>query len=151
MSKARTRTDELVVVCDGHKAMILENLGDTAFPSLQVREMLEQENPPASGRSATAPGRLRQAPARRAAAPTSWHDAERGFLATLAHHLDATVSRDPAKTITVVAAPWALGLLRQSYSPALRRHILGEFGKDWMKEPIDRIERKLHQAKPRLH
>jgi protein required for attachment to host cells len=91
-------------------------------------------------------------PARSAFAQTDWHDnAERGFLSTLAHHLSAAVTREHAKTITVVAAPRALGMLRQSYSPLLRRAISDELGKDWVKMPIQQIERKLHQAAPRLH
>ena len=61
------------------------------------------------------------------------------------------MTRDPDKTITVVAAPRALGMLRQSYSPLLRRAISEELGKDWVKMPIQQIERKLHQAAPHLH
>jgi protein required for attachment to host cells len=154
MSKGRVHSDELVVVCDGRKAMILENDGDTEFPNLHMREVLEQEDPPTRKQGTAVPGRVHQScgPARSAVAQTDWHDnAERSFLAMLAHHLSAAVTREPAKTITVVAAPRALGMLRQSYSPVLRRAISEEVGKDWVKMPIQQIERKLHQGAPRLH
>ena len=154
MSKDRTNSGELIVVCDGRKAMILDNLGGTQSPHLHMREVLEQEDPPTRKQGTAAPGRVHQSwgPARSAVAQTDWHDnAERSFLATLAHHLSAAVTREPAKTITVVAAPRALGMLRQSYSPLLRRAISEELGKDWVKMPIEQIEMKLHQAKARLH
>jgi protein required for attachment to host cells len=147
MSKGRNHSGELVVVCDGRKAMILENLGDTQSPHLQMREVLEHEEPPTRRHGAAVPGRVHQscAPVRSAVVPMDWHDsAERGFLATLAHHLSAAVTREPEKTITVVAAPRALGMLRQSYSPALRRAISDELDKDWVKMPIRQIERNLH-------
>jgi protein required for attachment to host cells len=69
----------------------------------------------------------------------------------LAHHLDAAVAREPAKSVTVVAAPRALGMLRQAYSPGLRGAICDELGKDWVKMPICQIERRLHQVGARLH
>ena len=34
---------EWVVVCDGAKALILENAGDTKFPNLKTREVLEHK------------------------------------------------------------------------------------------------------------
>ena len=154
MNKGKIHSGELVVVCDGRKAMILENLGDTMALNLQMREVLKQENPPTRKQGTAAPGRVHQSleTARSAVAQTDWRDnAERGFLAILAHHLSAAVIREPAKTITVVAAPRALGMLRRSNSPALRRAVSEELGKDWVKMPIRQIETNLHQAKPRLH
>jgi protein required for attachment to host cells len=154
MNKGKIHSGELVVVCDGRKAMILDNLGDMEFPDLHMREVLEHEDPPTRKQGTAAPGRVHQScgPVRSAVGQTDWHDnAERGFLAMLAHHLSAAVTRDPDKTITVVAAPRALGMLRQSYSPELRRAISDELGKDWVKMPIQQIERRLHQAAPRLH
>ena len=32
-----------------------------------------------------------------------------------------------------------------------RRAVSDELGKDWVKMPIGQIEKRLHQAKPRLH
>ena len=102
MNKGSTHAGELVVVCDGRKAMILENLGDAMFPSLQMREVLEHEDSPTHLQGAAPPGRVHQSfgPARSAVAQTDWHDdAERSFLSKLAHHLSAAVIREP-KTVT---------------------------------------------------
>jgi protein required for attachment to host cells len=154
MHGRKTHPNDLVVVCDGRKAMILENIGDAKFPNLQMREVLEQEDPATHEQGTAAPGRVYQSvgPARSAVAQTNWHDlAERGFLGTLAQHLNAAVARDPIKSVTVVAAPRALGMLRQAYSPTLRGAIVDELDKDWVKMPIWQIERRLHQVEPRLH
>lgn len=154
MKKRRIHPNELVVVCDGRKAMILNSRGDGASPNLEMREILEQRNARTHEQGADAPGRVHQSvgPARSAVAQTDWHDlAERSFLATLAHHLDAAVSREPAKSVTVVAVPRALGMLRQAYPPALRCAIADELGKDWVKMPIWQIERRLHNERPRPH
>jgi protein required for attachment to host cells len=154
MRKPKTHPSDLIVVCDGHKAMILDNAGDRRFPHLQMREILEHEDLSTHGLGADGPGRVHQSsgPARSAVAQTDWHELEeRNFLSTLAHHLDAAVTRDPGKSVTVVAAPHALGVLRQAYPPALRGAIAGELDKDWIKMPIWQIEERLQQAKPSLH
>ena len=154
MHKHKTRPNDLVVVCDGHKAMILENVGDAKFPNLQMRELLEQEDPATHEQGTDAPGRVHQSvgPARSAVAQTDWHDlAERGFLAKLAQHLNAALARDPVKSVTVVAAPRALGMLRQAYSPTLRGAVVDELGKDWVRMPMWEIEQRLQHVQPRLH
>ena len=48
---------EWVVVCDGSKALFLENAGDSKFPNLKTREVLEQKVPPTSEIGSDAPGR----------------------------------------------------------------------------------------------
>jgi protein required for attachment to host cells len=152
MRRHNIHPEELVVVCDGRKAMILENEDQIDPPHLQLREVLEQEEFAGRARDAAGPSHLHQAgaPALSVVAHTDrGHEAERAFLATLAHHLDAAVSRDPAR-ITLVAAPRALGMIRDAYSPALRHAVSDEVGKDWMKMSIAKIEKNLQQAKTRL-
>ena len=154
MRMTKNHPGNLVVVCDGRKAMILERSGGRECPNLQMREILEQTNVSTREQGADAPGRVHQSvgPARSAVAQAHLHDlAERSSLATVAHHLDAAVAREPAKSVMVVASPRALGMLRQAYSPALRGAICDEVGKDWVKMPTWQIERRLPQAKPRLH
>jgi protein required for attachment to host cells len=153
MSKRNLHPDALVVVCDGHKAMVLEDRGGIGTPDLRMREVLEHEEFPTRAMGTAAPGRVHQSvgPCRSAVAQTDWHDeAERGFLVTLAHHLDVAVSRDPAR-ITLVAAPRALGMLRKAYSPTLRQAISEEVGKDWVNMPIPQIEQHLRRTKSQLH
>ena len=45
MDKIRIDKGDWLVVCDGRKALILENLGDEMFPNLHTREVHEQPNP----------------------------------------------------------------------------------------------------------
>jgi protein required for attachment to host cells len=152
MSKRKLHADPLVVVCDGRKAMILEDRGVFGSPDLRMREVLEHEEFPTHVMGTCPPGRVHQSvgTARSAVAQTDWHDeAEREFLVTLAHHLDIAVARDPAR-ITLVAAPRALGTLRKAYSPTLRQAISEEVGKDWVKLPIAQIEQHLRLTRPRL-
>src|SRR5690242_1963778 len=107
MRRQKIQPEELVVVCDGRKAMILENEGRLGAPHLQMREVLEHEDVPTRILGNAKPGRVHQSLgfARSAVGQTDWHDkAERGFLATLAHHLDVAVSQEPAR-ISLVAAP----------------------------------------------
>jgi protein required for attachment to host cells len=43
--------------------------------------------------------------------------------------LDLAVTKGETKTLLMVAAPRALGMIRAMYSPALRKAIRAEFGK----------------------
>ena len=152
-SKRKLHADPLVVVCDGRKAMILEDSGDFGSPDLRMREVLEHAEFPTRTIGASAPGRVYQSIglSRSSVAQTNWHDeSERRFLATLAHHLGIAVAHDQAR-ITVVAAPRALGMLRKAYSPALRQAISDEVGKDWVKLPIAQIEQHLRHARSPVH
>ncbi|HET6491404.1 MAG TPA: host attachment protein, partial [Burkholderiales bacterium] len=57
MTELLIRHGEWVVVCDGAKALILENAGDTKFPNLRTIEVFEQEDLPTHALGADAPGR----------------------------------------------------------------------------------------------
>src|ERR1043166_8931586 len=81
---------------------------------------------------------------RGAAEQTDWHDrGERAFLDKLVADLGAAVTAGAPKGITVVAPPRALGMLRQSYSSAIRDVIKAELAHDYVKLPVDEIERRL--------
>jgi protein required for attachment to host cells len=154
MSVTKMHCGDLVVVCDGRKALLLENRGDEAFPNLHMQEVLEHDNPATHEQGTGAPGRVHQSigTARSAVEQTDWHDdAERHFLQMLARELDAAVARAPGKRLIVVAAPRALGMLRQAYSPLLRHAISAELDKDWVKMPIHEIEKQLQRTKPVVH
>jgi protein required for attachment to host cells len=154
MTKTTIRSGDLVVVCDGRKALILENLGDGVHPNLRMREVLEHDDRLNHEQGSEAPGRVQQSmgSARSAVEPPDWQrDAERHFLEMLARELDAEVTRSPAKRLTVVAAPRALGMLRHAYSPAVRHAISAELDKDWVKMPIYEIEKQLQRAEAGPH
>jgi protein required for attachment to host cells len=135
-----------VVVCDGAKALVLENAGDEVFPNLRTKEVYEQHALKTSEQGTDAPGRSLQSVgmARSAMEQTDWHDREeRAFLEDLAGRLDAAVTAGETKALVVVAPPRALGVLRQAYSPNLRAAVRDEIDKDYVRMPVGEIEKHL--------
>jgi protein required for attachment to host cells len=146
MAKLKIAQGEWVVVCDGAKALVLENVGDPKFLNLKTKEVYEQDDPKTSEQGTDAPGRaINSVDARRSAMEqTDWHDqAEQRFLQRLAAHLDAAVNAGKVKSVIVVAPPRALGVLRQAYSHNLRGALRAEIDKDLVKLPVHEIEKHL--------
>jgi len=140
------RNEEWVVVCDGAKALILENAGDTENPNLKTREVYEQKGPATHELGTDKPGRAAgvDGKTRSAVSQTDWHDrTEQAFLEDLAKRLDAAISDGETKSIVMVAPPRALGVLRKAYSSALRRAVRAEIDKDLVKVPVYEIEKHL--------
>lgn len=137
---------EWVVICDGAKALVLENVGDEVFPNLKTREVYQQEDPPTREQGTDAPGRSFQSvgTARSAMEQTDWHSqGEARFLAKLMARLEAAVTSGEVKSLVIAAPPKALGVLRQTYSPGLRRALRAEIDKDLVKLPVHEIEKHL--------
>lgn len=146
MEHVRLEQGEWVVVCDGRKALILENVGDAKFPNLRTKEVHEQKNPPTHEQGTDAPGRSFNSVGNRRSSvgQTDWHaQAEAQFLQDLAGRLDAAIGAGEAKSIIIVAPPKALGVIRQAYSPALRKAVRAELAKDFVKLPVHEIEKHL--------
>src|SRR3954468_10437992 len=143
------RDSEWVVVCDGAKALVLENAGDATMPNLKTREVYEQKDLATHELGTDAPGRASgvDGKMRSAVGQTDWHEQnERSFLQDLARRLDAGISAGQIKSIVMVAPPRALGVLRQAYSPALREAVRVEIDKDLVKVPVYEIEKRLTAA-----
>ena len=146
MDKMRIEKGDWLVVCDGRKALILENVGDEMFPNLHTREVHEQPNPSTHAQGTDAPGRLHAAVggARSSIEQTDWHDeAERAFLKTLADRLDTAVTAGETVALTMVASPRALGMIRADYSAAVRKALQAEVSKDLVKLPVYEIEKQI--------
>jgi protein required for attachment to host cells len=147
MSGLAIRNGEWVVVCDGAKALVLENVGDNKFPNLKTLEVFEQENPATHEQGTDKPGRMpamAQGTGRSSVGQTDWHDrAEETFLCKLAEHLDAAVGSGKAKSMIIVAPPRALGMLRPAYTHALKSAVRAELDKDFVKLPVHEIEKHL--------
>jgi protein required for attachment to host cells len=146
MTHVRLEQGEWVVVCDGRKALILENVGDAKFPNLRTKEVHEQKNPATHEQGTDAPGRSINSVgnARSAVEQTDWHErAEGQFLQDLAGRLDAAIGAGEAKSIIIIAPPKALGVIRQAYSPTLRQAVRAELDKDFVKLPVHEIEKHL--------
>jgi protein required for attachment to host cells len=146
MTKIKIGTGDWIVVCDGRKALILENLGDRVFPNLRTREVHEQPDSSTQAQGSDTPGRVHQSmgSARSSVEQTDWHDeSERSFLKTLAGRLDVAVTTGETSAVTMVASPRALGMIRADYSAAVRKALHGEVAKDLVKLPIHEIEKQL--------
>jgi protein required for attachment to host cells len=146
MNRIKIEQGGWVVVCDGRKALILENAGDTVFPNLRMREVYEHKDAKTHEQGTDAPGRSVNSvgSARSAMEQTDWHDeAEKEFLQDLAGRLDAALGAGDANSLIIVAPPRALGMLRAAYSPALRDAVREEIDKDYVKLPVHEIEQHL--------
>jgi protein required for attachment to host cells len=146
MAKLRIRQGDWVVVCDGKKALVLENAGDEKFLNLKTKEVFNHADPKTHEIGTDAPGRSFSSVGhgRSAVEQTDWHaQEEERFLRTLAAHLDAEVKAGRAKSIVIVAPPRALGVLRPAYSHDLRKALQTEIDKDLVKVPVHEIEKHL--------
>ncbi|MFN3655777.1 MAG: host attachment protein [Pseudolabrys sp.] len=146
MSGLSIREGEWVVVCDGAKALVLQNVGDAKFPTLKTIEVFEQKDLPTREQGTDKPGRTNASVGvnRSSVGQTDWHDqAEQQFLTQLAHHLDAAIGAGKTKSVVMVAPPRALGMLRPVYSHALKTALRAEVDKDYVKMPVHEIEKRL--------
>ena len=146
MSKVLVRQGDWVVVCDGKKALVLENVGDTKFLNLKTREVYGHPDPKTHELGTDAPGRSFSSvgDGRSAMEQTDWHEQEeQRFLHKLASHLDAEVKAGKAKALIMIAPPRALGVLRQAYSHTLRKALRAEIDKDFVRMPVYEIEKHL--------
>ena len=149
MAELLIRHGEWVVVCDGAKALILENAGDMKIPSLKTVKVLAQRDLPTHALGTDAPGRTGNSvgSARSAVEQTDWHDqSERAFLVHLAQQLDSAIAAGLAKSLIMVAPPRALGMIRPAYSQALKGAVRAEVDKDFVKMPLHEIARHLTGA-----
>jgi protein required for attachment to host cells len=146
MASARIHHGDWVVVCDGAKALMLQNIGDGGQLNLKTREVYQQDDPKSSEIGTDAPGRAMSSvgAGRSAMEETDWHEqGEREFLVKLAGRLDAAAAKGDIAALVLVAPPRALGVLRETYSAPLRKALKAEIEKDYVNLPIDQIERHL--------
>jgi protein required for attachment to host cells len=146
MSNVKIRQGEWVVVCDGAKALVLENVGDEVFPNLRTKQVYEHKAAKTHELGTDAPGRAFNSvgAVRSAVEQTDWHERdEQHFLTDLVRRLDAAVSAGDTKALIIVAPPRALGVIRQAYTPRLRDALRAEIDKDLVKMPVHEIEKYL--------
>lgn len=137
--------DGYVVICDGHKALVLCNVGFQLNPDLQVRLAFEDEpNPPTHEQGTDRPVRVRLGGRRSAIEQTDWHArAERRFAGEVAIALEALES---VLALVVVAPARTLAALRLALSERLRRAVIAEVDKDLTKHTVGEIQRHLWAA-----
>ena len=149
MSELKIDHGAWVVVCDGAKALVLENAGNREYAKLEDQGSLRarrsedprawhrQAGPRRSARSATATARWSR--------PIGTTIEEQRFLARLAARLDKAVLCGETPSLIVVAPPRAIGVLRTAFTSHVRQAIRAEVEKDYVKLPVDEITRHLMQ------
>lgn len=133
-----------VLVADGGKALLLENVGDAAYPHLQVARKDERENPPTREQAANRPGRMydQAGPQRSAFEDTDWHHlAKERFADDLADMLYKRVHAGRIERLILVAAPMILGELRSKLHKEVSDIVVAEVDKTLTNHPLDEIER----------
>jgi protein required for attachment to host cells len=138
-----------VLVCDGRRAVLFQNVGDRVYPKLETRETLQHDAPKTSDLGTDEPGRLfSPADGRRSATePTDLHwQEEQRFLTSVARQLDHYATDHHIKDLVIAAPPRALGALREALSHQLRALIRAELDKDYVALPAYEIEKHLAKA-----
>lgn len=146
MADVKIRRGEWLVVADGGRALILENVGDALHPNLKTKEVFEHNDSKTSELGTDRPGRSISSvgSARSAMEQTDWHEQEEErFLGRIAARLDKAVLGGEVKDLILIAPPAAIGTLRKAISQHVREAIHAEIEKDYVKMPIHEIERHL--------
>jgi protein required for attachment to host cells len=135
-----------VLVCDGSKALFLENTGDEKFPNLRTAQVREIENPPTREQGTERPTRVFESVGtqRSAAEQTDFHDrAEEQFAREIAAGLDDVRQAGTLRSLIVVAPPRMLADLRRFFSDQTKALVTAEIDKDLTKHPVHEIEKHL--------
>jgi hypothetical protein len=145
MAELLIRHGEWVVVCDGAKALILENAGDTKFPNLKTIKCWNRGICPRTRSAPTrrdAPGFRRQC-AKCGRAIRLARPVRRTFLVHLAQQLDSAVTAGKAKVSYCGSATACARHDPPGLFPDVEGAVRAEVDKDFVKMPVHEIERHL--------
>ena len=146
MLKLKFGQGDWIVVCDGARAIFLENAGDEMFPNLRTIEARKEPHESVHEAHGEGPGRVYQSVGSARSAverETPRQHAEVDFLTRLAQDLERAAQSGKVKKLHIVASPKSLGILRQEYGPALKGVLGEEIAKDFVTMPVHEIERLL--------
>jgi protein required for attachment to host cells len=139
--------DTWILVGDGRKALMLRNDGTPQKPSLQVVEVLQDdENPPTHEQGTDRPGRSFQSMSSRRSAveQTDWHEiAEERFATNVASKLGRAADGNQFEKLILVAPPNTLATLRKKLDAKTTERVVAEIDKDLTKHPVPEIARVL--------
>ncbi len=135
-----------VLVCDGSKALFLENAGDEMFPNLRTAEVTKIDNPPTREQGTDRPTRVFESVGthRSTAEQTDFHDRrEEEFAREVADELERVRQEGNLHSLIVVAPPRMLADLRRFFSEQTRALVAAEIDKDLTNHPVHEIEKHL--------
>jgi protein required for attachment to host cells len=135
-----------VLVCDGSKALMFQNVGDALALNLKVVDVAFEPHPASRELGTERPPRVHESMgnSRSAVRSVDLHqEAEATFLRGVAARLDEVVRSNGVKHLILVAAPRALGVLRDHLTPGVRAVLAAEVAKDLARLPTTEIEKHL--------
>ena len=149
MSGLRIPNGGIVIVADGHKAILLRNDGGPDILNLvAVETMTAPDNPSTAEQGADAPGRgFSGSDSRRSAVEqTDWHRiAQDAFARQSASALDRLCGRDAVQWLALIAPPRVLAEWRKHLADGTRKVVKAEISKELTNHPIHEIERIIAQ------
>ncbi|EKE44971.1 hypothetical protein OCGS_1006 [Oceaniovalibus guishaninsula JLT2003] len=146
---ARLTNGTWVLVADGEKALVLENVTDGENPYLKVRDKEEQDNPSTGEQAANRPGRMQEGrPGNDTAGPrsafqdTDWHQLGKDrFADDLADMLYKQAHKGAFDHIVLCAAPGVLGEIRAKMHKEVADRVVAEIPKTLTNHSLDDIEK----------
>ncbi|MFN3892268.1 MAG: host attachment protein [Beijerinckiaceae bacterium] len=146
MLKLKFGQGDWIVVCDGARALFLQNAGDEVFPNFKTLEARTEPHESVHEPHSEGPGRVYQSVGARRSGieqESPKQHAEVQFLERLGHDLEAAAQAGKIKKLHIVASPKSLGILRQAYGHAVKSVLGEEIAKDYATMPVHEIERLL--------
>ncbi|SRR5579885_553648 len=146
MARAGLQQGSWVLICDGRKALFLENMGDHIYPKLVTRQVVQHKDPPTHDLGSDVPGRVFSGKGGRHSAiePTDVQSvAEQKFLTAVARRLSREVEEGHVRKLILAAPARSLAVLREKLSAVGRKAVVAEFDKDFVRMPVYEIERHL--------
>lgn len=131
-----------VVVADGEKALILENLGTPRAPRLKVHAKMAQPAAPTRELATDRPGRFADpGPNQRSAAEmTDLHrQAKERFAGEVTERLNALAAREGVNRLVIAAPPQTLAVLREGLAPGVAARVIAELPKTLTHHPLNRL------------
>jgi protein required for attachment to host cells len=145
MSEIPLRHGLWLAVCDGQKALLLENEGDRTYPKLETRHKSEQKNPLSHEQGSSPSGRAFSSSGRRAAVEENDLHLQQAdaFIKQFATLINLDVAAGRIGELALIAPARALGQLRSHLSESAGKILVGELARDYVKLPLYEIERML--------
>lgn len=132
-----------VAVLDGTKALVFADEGFADAPDLKLVDKDEFTNPPDREIKTDAPGRRADTGRGQGSAmeEADFHDqAETRFVTEFGERLNAAAMKGKFDRLILMAAPRALGALRDELHEETTRRIVREFTGDYVNHPTDKLE-----------
>lgn len=130
-----------VIIADGEKALVMENITDAQDPHLVV-VAVEEKAEPRSGPSDRAGRRYDGGPRQKSAVeePGWRRHAKTLFVQDLANLLNRKGLKGAYKRLVLVASPHVLGLLRRRLHSDVLAKVVAEVDKTLTKHPLHKLE-----------